>query len=64
MAIKPDTGDDTQTRHAWMIDEFRRAQQRRRSKAVEGAVEPSARNGATGDADAPAKRGHVVIPQS
>jgi hypothetical protein len=42
MTIDREDGADHQARPDWMIDEFRKAQMRRRGKANDKAVEPPA----------------------
>ena len=59
-----DDPDGMQTRRTWMIDEFRHAQQRRQARTSKGAVEPVKNTGTTGNADAPAGGGAVVIISS
>ena len=47
MTIAHEDGKDRQIRLDWMIDEFRKAQMRRRVKADDKAVEPQGESGTT-----------------
>jgi hypothetical protein len=64
MAIEVEGGDGLHARRAWMIEEFRHAQQRRRATRLASAVEPVRPGGANSDAPTDGDPRDVVIIRS
>jgi hypothetical protein len=60
MSIEREDGDERQARLDWMIEEFRKAQRRRRVKANDIAVEPPNESDST--APVPGQPPHETRP--